>query len=235
MEENTTQLAEPSVETGQVADAPQEQPQRTRQDAQYADNRRKQQLDEARAQLAALKQQLNTRPEATAEQPPAEGDTQAEGETEPRTEAAPQPEDLAGLEQAEDTALERYVMQQLGQLETRLGYYRHQQVQQAMAKDLAEVQAINPKITSLADLPPAYLALRFNSAAPMTASQAYAALTRMETATARAKPRSTGSMDGTGTAEARYYTSRELDRLTAKQLSDPAVMAKAMRSLQRLK
>ena len=49
------------------------------------------------------------------------------------------------------------------------------------------------------------------------------------------KPASVGSISGSGTAESEFFTSEELDKLTPRQLDDPKIMEKAMRSMARLK
>ena len=48
------------------------------------------------------------------------------------------------------------------------------------------------------------------------------------------KPQSIGAVDTEGGRESEFYSSRELDRLTAKDLEDPAVYKKAIQSLKKL-
>lgn len=104
-----------------------------------------------------------------------------------------------------------------------------------MENDLKEIQSIDPKITSLEDLPEMFLALRFNTAHPMGAKQAFLAMRAVESRLSAEKPTSTGSMNSTGTAHSDYYTSAELDSLSAKDLDNPKVFEKRMKSMARLR
>lgn len=234
-EEYNTNPGGTSVEMGQAAEAPAEgESSRTRQDSFYADRRRKEQLEAAREEIASLKRQIARY--SPADNPPEEsGAEDSPRENIPAESEAGESPDTAPEISGEEAELEQEALRRLDRVESRINFYRQRQVNSLMEKDLREIQQIAPGITSLADLPPEYLALRFNTVSPLTARQAYAALGRIEKALAGAKPRSTGSLsDGAG-AQAEYYTAEELDMLTAKQLSNPAVMEKAMKSLSRLK
>ena len=104
-----------------------------------------------------------------------------------------------------------------------------------MDSDLAEIQAIDPAITSIADLPDIFLAMRFNPVAPMGASQAYMAAQAIIKQSRQPKPASAGSIASTGGAESEFFTSEQMDRLTPKMLDDKKTMEKALRSMARLK
>lgn len=105
----------------------------------------------------------------------------------------------------------------------------------AMEDDLKEIQSIEPKITTLDDLPPMFYTLRFNDHTPMSAKQAFIAMRAIESRTVPPKPVSTGSMNGTGKADSDYFTDSELDNLTAKDLENPKVLEKAMKSMARIR
>ena len=107
---------------------------------------------------------------------------------------------------------------------------RREIIGRAMEKDLRQIRLVNPRVKSLGELPPVYRVLRFNSFAPMDAEQAYS----RAMAITGPKPASTGSMAAAGAPEREYFTGRELDRLGAEDLKDPAVYRKAMKSLTRL-
>lgn len=127
----------------------------------------------------------------------------------------------------------RAMLQDISRAQGLADAINHQQIRRQMDEDLRRIQQLDPAVLSLDDLPDCYTALRFNSAAPLTARQAYLATGRIQ-AVLEAKPQSTGSMTGGGRVEREYYTADELDRLTSKDLSNPAVMEKAMKSLSRL-
>ena len=62
---------------------------------------------------------------------------------------------------------------------------------------------------------------------------AYAAMQQAKQATAKPVPPVMGAVNQTP-AEKEFYTSEELDRLTDKDLDDPSIFARAMRSMTRL-
>lgn len=64
---------------------------------------------------------------------------------------------------------------------------------------------------------------------------AYEAQLAHDRRTTKPTPPSTGSARGDAGVEKEYYTSEELDRLTAKQLDDPVIFEKAFRSMKRLR
>lgn len=233
-----------SAEMEQVAEAPRQGEGRTEQDAYYADRRRKQQLDRARDRISRLERQVARLTGST--------DVQAEGQAEDGAEPQHSEETLPAEVELSTENLKRLVaggnfednpaflraelqavMQDMARQQGYAQEAERQQVQRQMAEDLKRIQQIDPGVLSLEDLPDTYMALRFNSTAPLTARQAYLATGRIQ-AVMEAKPQSTGSMTGGGKVEREYYTADELDRLTAKDLNNPAVMEKAMKSLSRL-
>ncbi len=115
----------------------------------------------------------------------------------------------------------------------RLDEYIRMEENRILQRELARVQAIDPTITSFDDLPPEYVAIRFNGIVPMDAKATFAAVQAIKAH--NKKPPSTGVLAGGSAPEKEYYTGEELNRLTKAQLSDPAVMEKAMKSLAMLK
>lgn len=116
-----------------------------------------------------------------------------------------------------------------------LEFYKNKEIHSLMDSDLKEIQSIEPKITTIEDLPPLFLALRFNENAPMSAKEAFVTMKTIEQQTKQPKPSSTGSVVGSGTVESEFFTSEELDKLDSTQLSDPKIFEKAMKSVARLK
>ena len=220
------EVAAPESE-GQVEQATETQPavEKTDRDAYYADLRRKQELDQARADNARLQQQMemvqktlgNFFEGATLEEQLDYASAQAQGIDVSTYRAQRQEQEQAQAVQQE------------------LQMYRQREIDRMMEDDLKAVQAIDPTVTSLKDLPETFLALRFNQAAPMSARDAFIATKAITQQTKTPKPASVGSISGSGTAESEFFTNEELNNLTPKMLDDPKVMEKAMRSMARLK
>lgn len=210
------EIAEPAV-SEQTEDGKQTQPvEKTEKNAYFADLRRKQQLDRSRADNERLKQQLDQMTKAL--------DSLTQGYT-------------AGGYTGMDVFHQRQAREwrQTQAMHSELQMYRNREVDRMMAEDLKAVQAIDPTITSLNDLPDTFLALRFNRAAPMSADKAFVAMKAIETQTKIPKPASVGSILGRGAAESEFFTAEELDALTPKMLDDKRIMEKALRSMARLK
>lgn len=98
--------------------------------------------------------------------------------------------------------------------------------------DLAAIKKAFPdfKGKSIDDLGDQFAALRANGVDAVTA---YAAMQQAKQATAKPVPPVMGAVNQTP-AEKEFYTSEELDRLTDKDLDDPSIFARAMRSMTRL-
>ena len=186
---------------------------RGEKDAYFADMRRKQRLEKARADNALLKQQIDKANEALNQLSAGSALAQADGENAP---------DLSTDTQRQD-------------IHAQLEIYRQREVQRLMEDDLKQIQALDPSVTSLDDLPDMFLALRFNTAAPLSATQAFLAMQAIEAQTRQPKPASVGSIGGSGRVESEFFTSEEIDHLTSDMLNNPKVMEKAMRSLARIK
>ena len=220
------EVAAPEGE-GQVEQAMETQPaaEKTERDAYYADQRRKQELEQARAENTRLMQQMDSIQKTLG--------NFFEGAT---------LEEQLDYAQAQSLGIDvstyrqqKQEQQQALAVQNELQMYRRREIDRMMEDDLKAVQAIDPTITSLKDLPGTFLALRFNQAAPMSARDAFVATRAIEAQTKTPKPASVGSISSSGTAESEFFTSEELDALTPKMLDDPKIMEKALRSMARLK
>ena len=225
------QTAESGVEVQEVAEpAVNEQVEQTQttgkteKDSYFADMRRKQELEKVRETNAQLQKQLSAAQQAFS--------TYFDGSTlqEQMDFALAQ---TRGVDVAEIRA-EREEQDRVSKLESQLKFYQEREIEKQMDDDLKEIQAIDPTVTSLDDLPKTFLALRFNKEAPMGAKEAFLASKTIRQQTKQPKPASTGSMTSTGKVEREFYTSDELDSLTSEQLKDPVIYAKAMKSLLKL-
>jgi hypothetical protein len=215
-------VAEPQVEES-VVETPQNT--KTEQDSYYADMRRKQELDEARSKNAALQAQLDRAKKALNSY----WDGENIDDLVDRAMAQADGVDVATVRQ------NRMAEANQQSLMAELEQYRQNEVNRQMENDLREIQSIDPTITSLNDLPPSFISLRFNEVSPMDAKSAFLRMRAIESQQKTPKPASTGSMTSTGKSTSEFFTSQELDNLTSKDLDDPKIMEKAMRSLERLK
>lgn len=215
----STENVEQATETQPVAEN-----QRNERDAYYADLRRKQELDEARANNARLQQQIDAAHKALGSF--FEGNSLEEQLDYARAQTL-------GVDVSEIRKQRENEAQQAA-VQNELNMYRQREIDRMMADDLKAVQAIDATVTSLNDLPPTFLALRFNQNAPMSAEQAFLATRAIEAQTQKAKPASVGSISSAGAVESEFYTSEELDALTPQMLDNPKIMEKAMRSLARI-
>lgn len=223
---STEEVAEPQTTetsaTVETADVPQEKPvQSAEQNAMFADRRRKQELDEARAELNKLKQQNELLTKATKYY--FDGDS---------------PEDLAfkaigfANEKTADEIKAEYQREaaeraRADSTNAELEFYRQQERERAINEDLKAIQAIDPKIKSLDDFGEnknKFIALRANDVDTLTAYNAIKA-------TMPKPPASMGDINVTATTEKDFYTSADVDKLTPQQLSNPKIMERVMASM----
>ena len=104
-------------------------------------------------------------------------------------------------------------------------------IKDKMARDLELIQKADPGVTDLASLGEQFIKL---VECGVDASVAYNAVKKAKDGNLQPKPPGLGAIGRSEHPRSQYYTSKELDRLTAKDLEDPAVYKKAMESLKRL-
>ncbi|MBQ8605425.1 MAG: hypothetical protein IJ408_01700 [Clostridia bacterium] len=109
--------------------------------------------------------------------------------------------------------------------------YLERLVSDKMASDLEKLKRSAPEITSLSELGEDFIRLIENG---VNAEIAYSAVRGASESTQCSTPPSTGAVGNTEGAASRFFTSRELDRLTKKDLENPKIFKKAMESLKRL-
>ena len=104
-------------------------------------------------------------------------------------------------------------------------------VDDKMARDLEAIAGIDPTVLSLADVGLDFIRLVENGIDAVCAFNAV-----RQTANKGAFPKApvTGRLSSERMGRSEFFTSRELDRLSARELEDPDVFKKAMRSLRRL-
>ena len=216
----SAEAAEPQAETGNQSTR-----NTTEKDSYYADQRRKQELDEARAQNRALQAQLRRAQEAFGNY----WDGNSIDELTDRALAQAKGVDVETIRRQRDELYNQAAM------EAELEEYRQREIDRQMDEDLRAIQSVDPTVTSLNDLSETFLRMRFNPVSPMDAKSRFLRARQIESRQKTPKPASTGSMTSTGKVENEFFTSQELDKLTSKDLDDPKIMEKAMRSLARLK
>lgn len=115
-----------------------------------------------------------------------------------------------------------------------LEYYRNIAAQHQRDTDLAELKAKFPadNVESIEALGEQFAKLRLAGVDNLTA---YAAVRATKQATAKPVPPDTGAVGNAGSQERDYYTPEEVDKLTPKQLDDPKIMDKVMKSMTKWK
>lgn len=102
-------------------------------------------------------------------------------------------------------------------------------IEARLAEDIKSIQEIDPSVKSVDDLDTRFFTLRKNG---IDAKTAYLAIKGSNLPSP--KPTDIGSVGNAAGTDDGYYTATQLDKLTSKDLEDPKVYAKAMKSLKRL-
>lgn len=109
--------------------------------------------------------------------------------------------------------------------------YLKRLVDDKMSSDLKKIQKLDPSIKSLESIGGDFAKLIQNG---IDASVAYIAVKRAAEGARPKRPPMPGAIGVTEKTTGEFFTSRELDRLTSKDLENPAIFKKAMESLKRL-
>lgn len=110
--------------------------------------------------------------------------------------------------------------------------YENMAFENVIKEDLAAIRKAFPeeKARTVDELGEQFIALRAQGIDPVVA---YAAINTAKQATAKPKPPEMGAV-GQKPAEKEFYTSEEIDKLTDKELDDPSIWAKVMKSMTKL-
>ena len=117
------------------------------------------------------------------------------------------------------------------QLESQLETYRPLAIKALMAEDLAKIQTVNPEVKNLDDLGSDFFALMGALHDPILA---YDALQAKKTRETKPIPQDIGAVNSSSSKEKDFYTSAEIDKLTSKELDDPKIFDRVMKSLAKL-
>ena len=113
-------------------------------------------------------------------------------------------------------------------LQREVEHYRRQEVQRKMAEDLRAIQKLDPSVKSLDALGEDFFNLiraGFDGVTAFTAVRAKANISKKEA------PPVVGRINSKTVVEKDYFTDKELNSLSKKDLDDPAVLAKALKSM----
>lgn len=110
--------------------------------------------------------------------------------------------------------------------------YENMAFENVVKEDLAAIKKAFPeeKARTVDELGEQFIALRAQGIDPVVA---YAAINTAKQATAKPKPPEMGAV-GQKPVEKEFYTSEEIDKLTDKELDDPSIWAKVMKSMTKL-
>ncbi len=109
--------------------------------------------------------------------------------------------------------------------------YLEKLINDKMERDLKEIQKADPSVESLYDLGDDFLQLVENGIEP---TNAYFALKQASELKKAKRPPSLKPMHTASFSQNAYYSSKELDRLTPRDLENPKIFKKAMESLKKL-
>ena len=117
-------------------------------------------------------------------------------------------------------------------LQREVEYYRRKDAERRMNDDLRAIQKIDPTVKDLKDLGEDFFKLVRSGFDGVTAFTAVRAKNEMNKKEA---PPVIGRINSKTVEEKDYFTDKELSALSAKELEDPAVLAKAMKSMTKKK
>ena len=117
-------------------------------------------------------------------------------------------------------------------LQREVEYYRRKDAERRMNDDLKAIQKLDPSVKDLKDLGKEFFDLVRNGFDGVTAFTAVRAKSEMNKKEA---PPVIGRINSKTVEEKDYFTDKELSALSAKELEDPAVLAKAMKSMTKKK
>lgn len=139
-------------------------------------------------------------------------------------------QDVASVRQTRLAAQEEATRR--SSLEREIEYYRRMDAERRMKEDLKAIQKIDPSVKSMNELGEDYFKL---IRAGIDGVTAFSAIKAKGNLNKKEKPPVIGRVNSRTTEEKDYYTDKELNALTGKDLDDPAVLEKAMKSLSKKK
>ena len=116
-------------------------------------------------------------------------------------------------------------------LQKSIGLYRQGRAEAKMEEDLKRIRKIDPKIRSLDDLGEDYLSLVRSG---IDGLAAFLAIKGMKDMAKSPLPPAIGSINAKTNEEGEFFTNSELDSLSGKDLDNPRILQKAIKSLSKL-
>lgn len=231
------EIADGQTQAAEPAEAPAtagQKPAQTREEnAAFARMRRE--LDQNKAELARYKAMSRAVGEATG--------TRSEDPDEIRWSVQAQREGVSpDIIRQREAAEKQRVQDQLKndpeyiRVQQELVYYRQQTAKQQQERDIEELRAKYPadKI-DLATLDEQYVKLRVAGVDNLHAYAAVRAVKGITEAEKKPVPPDTGAVGAAAEQQPDFYTPEQVDQLTQKQLDDPKIMEKVMKSMTKWK
>ena len=122
-------------------------------------------------------------------------------------------------------------LSELENIKAQSDVYLEKLISDKMNSDLESIRKLDPSVSSLESLGGDFIRLIENG---VDAAVAFGAVKRATEGKVTPKPPVTGAVGRSDSPRNKYYTSKELDRLTARDLENPAIFRKAMESLKNL-
>ena len=116
-------------------------------------------------------------------------------------------------------------------LQKNIGFYRQAKAKAKMEEDLKKIRKIDPKIRSLDDLGEDYFSLVRSG---IDGLAAFLAIKGMKDMAKSPLPPAIGPINAKTNEEREFFTNSELDSLTGKDLDNPRILQKAIKSLSKL-
>lgn len=118
------------------------------------------------------------------------------------------------------------------QAQSEAEYYKNIAMEKLMADDLAKINSVYPDVKSLQDLGPEFISVLGATKDPLLAYEVINAKKQRET---KPVPQDIGAVNSSSAKEKDFYTSAEVDKLTSKDLDNPKIMERVMKSMTRWK
>lgn len=116
-------------------------------------------------------------------------------------------------------------------LQKTVNFYRQMRAKAKMEEDLKRIQKMDPSVRSLDELGGDYFSLIKNG---IDGAAAFLAIRGMKDLDKPKTPPVIGALNTKAVNDREFFTSSELDSLTEKDLDDPRILNKAIKSLSRL-
>lgn len=126
---------------------------------------------------------------------------------------------------------EQQKAEEVNNLKREVDGYRTLAARRQMEDDLKAIQKIDPNIKNITDLGTDFLKFIKNG---LSGVEAFEIMQARKAREERKSPPEIGKIKATAKAESEFYSNKELDALTSKELDDPVIYEKARKSMLKL-